>query len=173
MDVLEKFQSTIAAGASPDWPQLCRELDAEHATAQSTEVREQLLALFCVMMDMVERIEISATAMATFRTGRCHHYHRLLLREAGPAGRPSRKALLDITAREVLCGRMTPDDALRLMADAGVARPALPKAITPARMPLPQAQVGIGRWQQFCNSLAVLLSRPPIFPRKATHKRMV
>ncbi len=173
MDVLEKFQSAIATGESLNWPQLCRELDAEHAATRSTEVRERLLALFCVMMDMVERVEISAAAMATFRTGRRHHYQRLLLREAGPAGRRSRKALLDVTAREVLCGRMTPDDAMLLVASTLASQPARPKPIALALVPMPQTQAETGAWRKLRSSLAALLNRPLLFPRKATNKRMI
>lgn len=168
MDVLERFQSTIAAGDTLDWPQLCRELDTAHAATQSVEVRERLLALFCTMMDMVERVEISAAALATFRTGRGHHYQRLLLREAGPAGRPDRKALLDITAREVLCGRMAPEDALGLMANVSAVRPASLIAIVPTRVSQPQSHIVVGRWRLVLNALAQLLNRRRALPGSAT-----
>lgn len=122
MNFIEKFQSVIAEGEPLEWVMLRMQLDAEHARAETTSERENLLALFTVMADMVERIDSKSDMSADFQEDRRRSYQRLLLREACLGGRLCATTLNDVTAREVMKGRMAQDDPMRLTAIVGLAR---------------------------------------------------
>lgn len=131
MTVGEKLRYAIAEGEPLDWDQLHNELDAEHANAQTPRERENVLALFTIVADMVERIDTTATTVADFRLQRHQIYQELLLREAGLDGNASAAALDAITAREVAKGRMLQDDPMRLAAQSAFARLSPPPVSPP------------------------------------------
>ena len=155
MTVLDKFQSAIAQGEALDWSMLHIQLDEEHARAQTTRERENLLALFALMADM----------LAEFQEVRRRSYQRLLLREACLDGLLCARALNVITAREVINGRMLQDDPMRLAAIIGLARQ------TAGRDTASQSQPGVsarpalvaglagGAWQWLLAAVAALAQR--------------
>ncbi|MCP5282065.1 MAG: hypothetical protein H6930_10820 [Rhodoferax sp.] len=122
MNVTEKFQHAMAEGEPLYWENLCIELEAEHAAVQSQRERENLLALFTIMSDKVERNHTDAKSQDEFKDERQRIYHRLLLREACLGGTLCAKTLFAVTEREYFNGRMLQDDPMRSAAQAGFVR---------------------------------------------------
>ncbi len=121
MNVTARFRHAIVEGEPLDWDRLCAELDAEHAAAQTPRGRENLLALLTIIADRVERIDTTAATLADFRADRRRIYQRLLLREASVDGSLYAQTLNMVTEREVIMGRMSQDDPMRLAAVVGSA----------------------------------------------------
>jgi len=122
MNVTEKFQHAIAEGEPLYWESLCLELEAEHAGAQCQRERENLLAVFTILSDRVERNDIHAESLDEFKDERRRIYHRLLLREACLGGTLCAKTLFAVTEREYFNGRMSHADPMRMAALAGLDR---------------------------------------------------
>lgn len=173
MNVIEKFQFAIAEGEPLDWAMLQMQLDAEHAKAESTRERENLLALFTVMADMVERIDTTADTSADFQEERQRSYQRLLLREACLGGRLCPKTLNDVTAREVMKGRMLQDDPMRLTAIAGLGRLQQAMGDEPHRQLAAVAIAPAGAWRRMAACMAALASRSAAMWSRAPENRTV
>jgi len=179
MNITEKFRFAIAEGEPLDWAMLCIELDAEHARAETTRERENLLALFTVMTDMVERIDTTADTLADFQEDRRRCYHRLLLREACLDGRLCAKTLYDVTSREVTKGRMSQDDPMRQAAITGFAR------LTARMDAASQGQAGVsvqladvagssgGAWHRLLAGMASLARRSATMWNRTPENRTV
>lgn len=151
MNVTARFRHTIAEGEPLNWDRLCAEIDAEHAAAQTTPERENLLALLTIIADMVERIDTTTATLADFRTDRRRIYQRLLLREAGLDGSLYAQTLHAVTEREVIMGRMLQDDPMRLAAVVGFAHVAqhMNNPEDPPSPPLAFADRMRGSWQRW------------------------
>ncbi len=173
MNVLDKFQSAIAQGEALDWSMLHIQLDEEHARAQTTRERENLLALFTVMADMVERIDSTADTLADLQEVRRRSYQCLLLREACLDGLLCAKTLNVVTAREVIKGRMLQDDPMRQAAIVGLAR--LTAGLDTASQSQPALVAGLpgGAWHWLHAGMAWLAQRSATMWQRTQGSRTV
>jgi hypothetical protein len=156
MNVIERFQTGIAEGEPLDWEKMRIEIDVEHARAQTLQERDNLLALYTVMMDIVERTEFTPQTKAGFVDDRRRGYHRMLLREACVDGCLCDQTLYDVTAREIMNGRMLQDDPIRAAAVAAVSR--LEQAATATTLPPDAGRPTVG-WRRLLVHLTALSHR--------------
>jgi hypothetical protein len=91
----------------------------EFDAARNSEQRGSLLAMFKATMDVAEVYVAkpgNAKRLAEFKEARADDYARLLLRESSVGSAVSPETLLAVTSRESAAGRLTPNDATRLLA---------------------------------------------------------
>jgi hypothetical protein len=116
-ELLQRIQS-LNAGSPLPWTKIREEISDEYEQASPAD-RVTLLNIYKVVMDGVER-HIGLADLETFRTARRQDYKRLLISECIVGeGDVSPDALEAVTRREVVAGRMAPDDELRRLAILG------------------------------------------------------
>ena len=126
-----------------DWPQIRKDIHAEHDRATTAQDREALLGIYKAVMDAVER-QIREEDLEAFRKARMEDYNLLLIKEAtieDTSGHINPPRMAAITRREVEAGRMAPDDGLHKLAVAGatVLTP-VPKRAKPKRQTYAEAK---------------------------------
>jgi hypothetical protein len=106
--------------SSLNWQRI-RDRIAEGYSRVSTADRVKLLELYQAVIEMAER-QIPPNDLERFRIGRRQDYYRMLVSEwLSRDGTVSPATMDAVTRREVAAGRMSPNDALRRIAAAGVA----------------------------------------------------
>lgn len=126
-DLLQRLQAQ-PAGAPIDWQKIREEIHDEHDRATTTEERVALLGIFTAVMDLVERGGLSHEAMEKFRAARLADYRLLIVKECLVGENVCTETLDAVTQREVVAGRMAPDDELRKNAVLAMAAPHLSRA---------------------------------------------
>jgi hypothetical protein len=97
----------------------------EFDAARNLDERCSLLAMFKATMDIAQVYVAksgNAQRLTEFKEARASDYARLLLKESSAGGNQSADALVAVTSRESAAGRLTPDDATRLLARAKTQR---------------------------------------------------
>lgn len=116
------LQELLDAAGAPfiNTEEILAQISDEFESAKTEEMRVILLGLFETTMDIVER-RTAAEDLEQFKTLRRQFYNGLLIREAFVGEEDVSPEILDaVTQREVAAGRMSPDDELRKLAQAGV-----------------------------------------------------
>jgi hypothetical protein len=126
-ELLERLKA-MPLGAPLAFKKIRDEIHEEHERATTTEERVTLLKIFTVVMDQVERGGLSPDDLEQLRASRLADYRLLLTRESLIGKNVSPDILYEVTEREVLAGRMAPDDDLRQLAVEGKAAPHLSPA---------------------------------------------
>jgi hypothetical protein len=121
--VITKIQAAAESGINLNWRELREEIHNEHERSETSEQREQLLAMFVALMDLVERTDIAAENLDQFRQTRQKDYNLLIVRECLVGENVCTETLDAVTQREVAAGRMDPQHELRVMAINGMAAP--------------------------------------------------
>ena len=156
-NALARIQAAAETGESLNWRQLREEIHAEHENAASPTEREQLLAVFAALMDLVERTDIAPENIAEFRETRLKDYHLLVVREALVGENVCTETLDSVTRREVEAGRMSPDDELRVGAINAMVAPhysrAELEAIAAGKPPTPPQASQTTGWRRFLSKL--------------------
>lgn len=121
-DLVERLAEDRFAGTL-DWPQTRNEIHEAHEAAETEAERVLCLSAYKVLMDTVERQRlVKPDQWDNFRKARREDYRAFLIREAMIGvtdGHIHTDRLAAVTRREVAAGRLSPDDDLRKLADAG------------------------------------------------------